>query len=336
MSNNLSLIIYAGKQDTPLQQIKILEIGEIPDKFEPIQPIVVDNDKVWIMCHTRDFNVYEFHTTNAFLVGTGQAAVIHFSLIIPAKTQLMNESPLTILYQIEAAFKRNQMNGMTLNTHIADQTAYTTILHQFTLSEREFFVPVMKGDSPASVEVSFNQLSSIMRFSNYPFFSKLAHLELAFSCNTTIDFKTGKILKGKEIKPSSNDKKTTPDNGNKSSAEKHTDFKPEQQPQEEPATDNNQNNDMDNVVSPLTGGIDLGGGASTGASHAGSYGGGIDLGDSGLGGSSHQGGVVVDTPANTSDGKNPNEKKESYVWMFWVLLSFVIAFICLIFAGVFK
>ena len=232
MSNNLTLLIYAGKEGTPIPETNMLTIGEVPEHFVPIEPVFVKDEKVWIICHTRDYNVYEYHTTNAMMIGTGQQAFIHISLIIPSKLQLKEESPLTLLEAVEDEFKRRRMNGISLNTAPVQKPFFDEILNQFQLVKREPMVPVMKGDTPAVMNVNRIQVKSMMKFTSYPFFSKIAHLELGLDCVSNITLKDGgRFLTDKEKKKKDEkvEKKAETgqkegfDNGNKSSTEKADD-----------------------------------------------------------------------------------------------------------------
>lgn len=176
---------------------KSIDVGGVPEGFTATAPKKVQEERVWIIRHAHDYNAYECHIKDDVQLTYDGKGCVHLSLLIPSSKQLKDESPATVLREAEELFRKTAMGQGKLNPlERVDAHPFADFLSRYELEDRfnQQSLPEMKGTEAHTLCVSKQQLESIMRYSQYPIFSKISHLELGLSCTSSISLTEGKLL----------------------------------------------------------------------------------------------------------------------------------------------
>ena len=192
--SSIALRIYQGNSDKDRKSPKII-LGELHNEFEPIYPVLVKENEVWIISHTLHYNVYEYNRLDE----TSQS-FLHVTLSVATKYQIDDKSPLDVINSV-----LNIIDDYKYGDSIESKyNLLNTIINQCTLSDREPLLPVMWGKIAASYKVeSLDTVKKLMKHSRYEKFATISHLEMGFNCATTISIgiNPSVFITPKPIKP---------------------------------------------------------------------------------------------------------------------------------------
>lgn len=183
--DRITLLVYGGSLEGGLNPTPLVAVGEAPDNFAPITPVMVKENRSWSITHTQDYTAYTLHTKEN-TTSNGQPGQLHICLLLPPTHRLANsKSPLDVLNETLDLFLD------MIPDAIDDTSDFSNLLKQYPLEERPKPLPVMSGPGIAALRPDKNekQLRALMSYSNYPDLEKVARLELGMNCKSTIKIK---------------------------------------------------------------------------------------------------------------------------------------------------
>jgi len=304
----IALKVFAGDLSSNMKDAEVVSVGILPDYLSPITPILVREPKVWILRHTLDYNVYEYHDTTR-----GEKCVIHIIVAIAAKAKMKGSNPFILLKQIAELTQKQIINEGSISLSNVDNSQFEEIINNCELEDQPQLLPRMDGNIPASLKVDNEErVKMLMEFSRYQVLKHYSHLEMGFNCESTISLKGG-TAGNKPIK--STIKRKEPDaGGTPASVAK------------KPSEINTGVNNVANIISGSHGGRS--GGVSLEGGQTSSYGGGVSLEDNG-----NVWQNIGNTPSSgNSNYRDTNGKPIKPGKVFLWILFIIIGLSCLVYA----
>lgn len=184
---SIALGIYAGEQNGNLDPFPLVSVGEIPEHFQAVSPSIVKESRVWMITHHQNYTCYSLYST-AWQTAEGVPGQLLISLFLPIGKKLADgKSPLGILDAGMDKFSIYGVRGGQLLNGTVQSTHFATILNGCHLEDCQSVLPVMSGNTPASLcAVSLNQVDELMRYSHYASLRGISRLEIGLRCKTTI------------------------------------------------------------------------------------------------------------------------------------------------------
>ena len=181
-SSNIALRVYSGSLEGGFNPTPIVSVGKAPRKFAPFTPVLVKEDRSWSIIHDHDYTAYTLYTKE-YPSTDGQPRQMLICMLLPPTLFLADDAtPLELLNAALTLF------GGTVPTSPVDNSEFSVLLDEYTLTERVASLPVMKGQNVAAFRPKDkNQLNALMLYSRYPALDKVARLELGMNCESTID-----------------------------------------------------------------------------------------------------------------------------------------------------
>lgn len=184
--NTLALSIHTVKESGQISAQPAVLVGKLPQGFQVRQPMLVDENRTWIIQHNTDYTLYSLYVKD-INISLDQKTNISFNLFLPAKKK-MDEgyTVLEVLNKIEDIWSQAVSTRPNRTSPLCN-TDFEAYISKIPLADRELLFPLMTGDKPASHCICNNgQLGALLNFSRYIQLSVVAWLELGHNCDTTI------------------------------------------------------------------------------------------------------------------------------------------------------
>ena len=185
--NKIALRIYGGAIGDSLAKQPFVSVGDVPQKFTPTAPTLVDEQQVWMITHAQDYTLYATSSKRCYTSDDRPGQVLICLFLPPQKRLADGHSPLEVLGELMDIFIVQGLRGGKLPTATVDCSPFNLLLGKYRLEDRPMPLPIMAGQAPVAFCVeSKAQLDAMMRHSRYSILSSVGRLELGFSCKSTI------------------------------------------------------------------------------------------------------------------------------------------------------
>lgn len=185
--NKIALRIYGGAIGDSLAKRPFVSLGDVPQKFTPTVPTLVDEQQVWMITHAQDYTLYAASSKRCYTLDDRPGQILICLFLPPQKRLADGHSPLEVLGELMDIFIVQGLRGGKLSNATVDCSPFNSLLEKYRLEDRPMPLPIMAGQAPAAFCVeSKAQLDAMMRHSRYSILSSVGRLELGFNCKSTI------------------------------------------------------------------------------------------------------------------------------------------------------